>query len=91
LTTVGGLLVEHRCHRGTGRSCGRRAIERGEGEVVLERVDDRVVQGEHANADPGVAYLSGLGRDCSRIRVPYLGEYGEYVDRVQRFGRRAES
>jgi hypothetical protein len=58
---------------------------------MLHGTDARALGQEHANADPGVAYLSGLGRDCQRIRVPYLGEYGEYVDRVQRFGRRAES
>ena len=58
---------------------------------MLHGTDARALGQEHANADPGVAYLSGLGRDCHRIRVPYLGEYGEYVDRVQRFGRRAES
>ncbi|MHC1563439.1 hypothetical protein ACR9E3_31165 [Actinomycetospora sp. C-140] len=58
---------------------------------MLHGTDARALGQGHANADPGVAYLSGLGRDCQRIRVPYLGEYGEYVDRVQRFGRRAES
>ena len=58
---------------------------------MLHGSDARPLGQEHANAAPGVAYLSGLGRDCERIRVPYLGDYGEYVDRVQRFGRRAES
>ena len=37
----------------------------------------------------GIAYLSGLGRDCQRIRVPYLGDYGEYCDRIAAHGRRA--
>ena len=59
--------------------------------AMLHGDDARHLGQAHANAEPGVAYLSGLGRDCERIRVPYLGEYGEYVDRVQRFGRRAES
>ncbi|MEJ2861455.1 hypothetical protein [Actinomycetospora flava] len=58
---------------------------------MLHGTDARPLGQEHANADPGVAYLSGLGRDCERIRVPYLGDYGEYVDRVQAHGRRAES
>ncbi|GAA4767153.1 hypothetical protein [Actinomycetospora chibensis] len=57
--------------------------------VMLHGDDVRRLGQEHANAAPGIAYLSGLGRDCERIRVPYLGDYGEYVDRVQRFGRRA--
>ena len=51
---------------------------------MLHGTDARHLGQEHANAAPGVAYLSGLGRDCERIRVPYLGEYGEYVDRIQR-------
>ena len=58
---------------------------------MLHGADARPLGQEHANAAPGVAYLSGLGRDCERIRVPYRGSYGEYVDRVQRHGRRAES
>ena len=56
---------------------------------MLHGTDARPLGPEHANAAPGVAYLSGLGRDCERIRVPYLGEYGEYVDRIQHHGRRA--
>ena len=58
--------------------------------VMLHGDDARHLGQEHANAAPGIAYLSGLGRDCERIRVPYLGEYGEFVDRIQRHGRRAE-
>lgn len=58
---------------------------------MLHGADARSLGQEHANAAPGIAYLSGLGRDCERIRVPYLGEYGEYVDRIQAHGRRAES
>ncbi|MFC5142357.1 hypothetical protein ACFPK1_29305 [Actinomycetospora rhizophila] len=57
---------------------------------MLHGTDARALGPEHANAAPGIAYLSGLGRDCERIRVPYLGEYGEYVDRVQAYARRAE-
>jgi S-DNA-T family DNA segregation ATPase FtsK/SpoIIIE len=56
---------------------------------MLHGTEARPLGQEHANAAPGVAYLSGLGRDCERIRVPYLGEYGEYVDRIQAHGRRA--
>jgi S-DNA-T family DNA segregation ATPase FtsK/SpoIIIE len=58
---------------------------------MLHGADARPLGPEHANAAPGIAYLSGLGRDCERIRVPYLGEYGEYVDRIQAHGRRAAS
>ena len=56
---------------------------------MLHGDDARPLGQEHANADPGVAYLSGLGRDCERIRVPYLGDYGEYCDRIAAHGRRA--
>ncbi|MDD7965888.1 hypothetical protein [Actinomycetospora lemnae] len=58
---------------------------------MLHGSDARPLGPEHANAAPGIAYLSGLGRDCERIRVPYLGEYGDYVDRIQAHGRRAAS
>ena len=57
--------------------------------AMLHGDDARALGPEHANAAPGIAYLSGLGRDCERIRVPYLGDYGEYVDRIQSHGRRA--
>ena len=53
---------------------------------MLHGTDARPLGQEHANAAPGVAYLSGLGRDCERIRVPYLGEYGEYCDRLAQHG-----
>ena len=56
---------------------------------MLHGTDARQFGQEHANAAPGVAYLSGLGRDCERIRVPYLGDYGEYCDRIATHGRRA--
>ncbi|GAA4753143.1 hypothetical protein [Actinomycetospora chibensis] len=59
--------------------------------AMLHGDDARPLGREHANAAAGIAYLSGLGRDCERIRVPYLGEYGEYVDRIQAHGRRAAS
>ncbi|WP_433030455.1 hypothetical protein [Actinomycetospora sp. CA-053990] len=55
---------------------------------MLHGTDARHLGQEHANAAPGVAYLSGLGRDCERIRVPHLGEYGEYCDRLARHARR---
>jgi hypothetical protein len=57
--------------------------------VMLHGEDARHLGAEHANAAPGVAYLSGLGRDCERIRVPHLGDYGDYCDRIARDGRRA--
>ena len=38
---------------------------------MLHSDDARSVGHEHANADPGIAYLSGLGRDRERIRTPY--------------------
>ena len=56
--------------------------------AMLHGDDARPLGQAHASADPGVAYLSGLGRDCERIRVPYLGTYGEYCDRIARHGRR---
>ena len=56
--------------------------------VMLHGDDARSLGQEHANAAPGIAYLSGLGRDCERIRVPYLGEHGEYVDRLAARARR---
>ena len=56
--------------------------------AMLHGDDARPLGQEHANAAPGIAYLSGLGRDCERIRVPYLGEYGEYCDRLRARGRR---
>ena len=58
---------------------------------MLHGTDARQLGAEHANAAPGIAYLSGLGRDCERIRVPYLGDYGEYCDRIATPVRRAES
>lgn len=56
--------------------------------AMLHGDDARPLGQEHANAAPGIAYLSGLGRDCERIRVAYLGEHGEYVDRIQTHARR---
>lgn len=59
--------------------------------VMLHGDDARPLGQQHANAAPGVAYLSGLGRDCERIRVPYLGDYAEFCDRLAGTGRRAAS
>ena len=56
---------------------------------MLHGTDARPLGQEHANADPGIAYLSGLGRDCERIRVPYLGDFAEYCDRLATHGRPA--
>jgi hypothetical protein len=56
---------------------------------MLHGDDARPFGQEHANANPGVAYLSGLGRDCERIRVPHLRDYGAFCDRIARFGRTA--
>ena len=58
--------------------------------VMLHGEDARSLGPAHANAAPGIAYLSAPGRDCVRIRAPYLGGYGEYCDRIARDGRRAD-
>jgi hypothetical protein len=57
--------------------------------VMLHGDDARRLGAEHANAAPGIAYLSGPGRDCVRLRAPYLGGYGEYCDRLARDARRS--
>ena len=54
--------------------------------VMLHGDDARPLGQEHAGAAPGIAYLSAPGRDCERIRVPYLGGYAEYCDRIARHG-----
>ncbi|MCD2186193.1 FtsK/SpoIIIE domain-containing protein [Actinomycetospora soli] len=54
--------------------------------VMLHGDEARPLGQEHAGAAPGIAYLSAPGRDCERIRVPYLGSYGEYCDRIARHG-----
>ena len=61
----------------------------GESLVMLHGEDARRLGPEHANAAPGIAYLSAPGRDCVRLRAPYLGDYGEFCDRIARDGRRA--
>ncbi|WP_226350306.1 hypothetical protein [Pseudonocardia sp. ICBG601] len=43
----------------------------------------------HATAPPGVAVLSAPGRELVRVRVPYLGDYAEYCDRIARTAREA--
>ena len=60
----------------------------GESLVMLHGEDARRLGPEHANAAPGVAYLSAPGRDIVRLRAPYLGSYGEFCDRIARHGRR---
>jgi hypothetical protein len=60
----------------------------GESLVMLHGDDARKLGREHANAAPGIAYLSGPGRDCVRLRAPYLGGYGEFCDRITHHARR---
>lgn len=43
---------------------------------------------QHATAPPGVAVLSVPGRELVRVRVPYLGDYAEYCDRIARTARK---
>ncbi|WFG44998.1 hypothetical protein [Pseudonocardia alni] len=43
----------------------------------------------HATAPPGVAVLSAPGRELVRVRVPYLGDYAEYCDRIAHTARKA--
>ncbi|GAA4820451.1 hypothetical protein GCM10023201_02370 [Actinomycetospora corticicola] len=57
--------------------------------AMLHGDDARPLGPAHANAAPGIAYLSGPGHDCTRLRAPYLGGYGEYCDRLARHARRA--
>ncbi|GAA4855549.1 hypothetical protein GCM10023201_57390 [Actinomycetospora corticicola] len=61
----------------------------GESLVMLHGEDARKLGPEHANSAPGIAYLSAPGHDCTRLRAPYLGDYGEFCDRIARHGRRA--
>jgi S-DNA-T family DNA segregation ATPase FtsK/SpoIIIE len=56
--------------------------------AMLHGDDARALGAEHANAAPGVAYLSAPGHDCTRLRAPYVGGYGAYCDRIARHGRR---
>ena len=60
----------------------------GESLVMLHGEDARRLGPEHANAAPGVAYLSAPSRELVRLRAPYLGSYGEFCDRITRHGRR---
>ncbi|GAA4853468.1 hypothetical protein GCM10023201_53750 [Actinomycetospora corticicola] len=57
--------------------------------AMLHGDDARRLGAEHANTEPGIAYLSAPGQDCVRLRAPYLGGYGAYCDRIARDGRRA--
>ena len=43
---------------------------------------------QHATAPPGVAVLSAPGRELVRVRVPYLGDYAEYCERIARTARK---
>ena len=56
---------------------------------MLHGTDARSLGQEHANADPGVAYLSGLGRDCQRIRVPVPRRLRRVLRPHPAHGRRA--
>jgi S-DNA-T family DNA segregation ATPase FtsK/SpoIIIE len=60
----------------------------GESLVMLHGEEARSLGPTHANAEPGVAYLSAPVHELVRVRVPYLGSYGEYCDRITRHGRR---
>jgi hypothetical protein len=57
--------------------------------VMLHGDDAREHAGTHAVADKGVALVSGPGRPLTRMRVPYLGGYREYVRRIETTGRAA--
>jgi S-DNA-T family DNA segregation ATPase FtsK/SpoIIIE len=57
--------------------------------VMLHGEDAREHAGTHAVADKGVALVSGPGRPLTRMRVPYLGGYREYVQRIETTGRAA--
>ena len=56
---------------------------------MLHGTDARPLGQEHANAAPGVAYLSGLGRDCERIRVPTSASTASTATGIAAHGRRA--
>ncbi|MDD7939771.1 hypothetical protein PHK61_15210 [Actinomycetospora lutea] len=57
--------------------------------VMLHGDDAREHAGTHAVADKGIALVSGPGRPLTRMRVPYLGGYREYVQRIETTGRAA--
>ncbi|MCD2193150.1 hypothetical protein LQ327_07085 [Actinomycetospora endophytica] len=59
--------------------------------AMLHGDDARPLGPEHANAAPGIAYLSAPGHDCTRLRAPYLGGYGAFCDRIARHGRRPDT
>jgi len=54
----------------------------GDSLEMLHGPDARELGAEHAIADPGVAVLSAPGRRLCRVRVPYLGDYAEFCDRI---------
>ena len=56
--------------------------------VMLHGDDARPLGAEHADAAPGIAYLSAPGHDCTRLRAPYVGGYGAFCDRIARDARR---
>ena len=56
--------------------------------AMLHGDDARALGTEHANAAPGIAYLSAPGHDCIRLRAPLMGGYGRFCDRITRDGRR---
>lgn len=58
--------------------------------AMLHGDDARPLGADHANAAPGIAYLSAPGHDCTRLRAPYLGGYGHFCDRIARHGRRPD-
>ncbi|WP_018333435.1 hypothetical protein [Actinomycetospora chiangmaiensis] len=58
--------------------------------AMLHGDDARPLGPEHANAAPGIAYLSAPGHDCTRLRAPYVGGYGHFCDRISQLARRAD-
>ncbi|WP_130288433.1 hypothetical protein [Pseudonocardia sediminis] len=42
----------------------------------------------HGTAEPGIAVVSAPGHELARARVPYLGEYAEYCDRIATTARK---
>jgi hypothetical protein len=63
----------------------------GDSLVMLHGEDARKLGPKHANAAPGVAYMSAPGHELVRLRAPYLGSYGEFCDRIARHGRRGDT
>lgn len=50
--------------------------------------DTRDLAQEHGAAPKGVAFITAPGRQLTRMRAPYLDDYGEYCDRIAGFSAR---